>query len=379
MIKAFIPRSNAASVETISAALCHIVEARSSSEAVRWLAKKTIKETIGWERELPVDPFAVAQAYGVSVGFRRGGGWRSPVDLQVEAVYVDGSQTNCAEPIDSSVTYRIQDNQVEGRYHDMSTGGAEIHLRAFVDSETSRRRQRFTLAHELGHYVLRREVRSSFKNFAFKVSDAVEEKLCNTFAAELLMPPAQVKDKIAFLAKTNEFTAARWCALATDVFDVSLQSFAYSTHEVTRGAVQLVQWSFESGDAVPDWVSWAPNRRLRVAEPAGTGVYGAFVGDSLQSLERHEIFHLDGRRFSCFCSSLLLHKTRKVLSLLVPDPGRLTCVGIRADCLRESVSVAGDRPAARAGSRHRRSGGRFRQPNPKQPGLFSEDVASLLA
>lgn len=71
-----------------------------------------------------------------------------------------------------------------------------------VNRHDSAGRQRFTLAHEIGHYVLHRsEIGSGIADDALyrsKLSDAREAE-ANRFAAELLMPYALLQPQIAAL------------------------------------------------------------------------------------------------------------------------------------------------------------------------------------
>jgi hypothetical protein len=75
-------------------------------------------------------------------------------------------------------------------------------LRIVLDDSASRSRKRFTLAHELGHAVLARahakhltlnlvRYRSNHGSPTLQ-DDPIEERLCNWFAAELLMPRTEV-------------------------------------------------------------------------------------------------------------------------------------------------------------------------------------------
>lgn len=64
-----------------------------------------------------------------------------------------------------------------------------------INSEHNKKRQRFTLAHELGHYILHREQNAEFKDAVFfrdEVLDSMEYK-ANEFASELLMPEKLVR------------------------------------------------------------------------------------------------------------------------------------------------------------------------------------------
>lgn len=60
------------------------------------------------------------------------------------------------------------------------------------------KRQRFTLAHELGHYILHKEKNVEFVDTAFFRSDEMDsiEYHANEFAARLLMPETSVRELI---------------------------------------------------------------------------------------------------------------------------------------------------------------------------------------
>lgn len=109
-----------------------------------------------WNQQLPVDPVAIAQAAGVRVftnpDLGRYAGW---------FYEQEGTPT---------IEYNMRDPLV---------------------------RQRFTIAHELGHFALRHgpRPRDSFEEFSVNNYDPVETD-ANKFAAELLMPAAVVNGMI---------------------------------------------------------------------------------------------------------------------------------------------------------------------------------------
>lgn len=72
-----------------------------------------------------------------------------------------------------------------------------------VNTRTSRRRQRFTIAHEVGHLVLHEgalivdhAVRVNWRDEVSGMATDVEEIQANSFAAELLMPRDFVIDSV---------------------------------------------------------------------------------------------------------------------------------------------------------------------------------------
>lgn len=62
-----------------------------------------------------------------------------------------------------------------------------------VNSAQSRRRQRFTIAHEIGHYALHSSVETSFCQVR---AMGQEEREANYFAARLLMPADLLRDEV---------------------------------------------------------------------------------------------------------------------------------------------------------------------------------------
>lgn len=64
-----------------------------------------------------------------------------------------------------------------------------------INSLHSKKRQKFTLAHELGHYILHKEKNAEFKDTVFFRNDVLDsmEYKANEFASELLMPEADVR------------------------------------------------------------------------------------------------------------------------------------------------------------------------------------------
>ncbi|HIB69006.1 MAG TPA: ImmA/IrrE family metallo-endopeptidase [Phycisphaerales bacterium] len=69
-----------------------------------------------------------------------------------------------------------------------------------VNKKHSEERQRFTMAHELGHYCLHPEAmvvdRALYRNTVSSEAVSVKEIEANGFAAELLMPEHDVREKV---------------------------------------------------------------------------------------------------------------------------------------------------------------------------------------
>lgn len=107
-----------------------------------------------WDRQLPIDPVKIATAAGVSVYGR--GGW-ADLNYPYSGYYrkYDGVP---------SIEYNVSEPPV---------------------------RQRFTVAHELGHFALGHEDTPRDAG-NFQSSGDLRERQANKFAAELLMPASLV-------------------------------------------------------------------------------------------------------------------------------------------------------------------------------------------
>jgi Zn-dependent peptidase ImmA (M78 family) len=106
-----------------------------------------------------------------------------------------------------------------------------------VNVQTSRRRQRFTIAHELGHLLLHEGrpltvdqavLRVDLRNEISSMATELEEIQANTFAATLLMPEEIVLPHATSLVRCNiEITRDDLIARLAKTFDVSTEAMGY--------------------------------------------------------------------------------------------------------------------------------------------------------
>jgi Zn-dependent peptidase ImmA (M78 family) len=97
------------------------------------------------------------------------------------------------------------------------------------DEQASQERERFSIAHEIGHFVLHktegafveRNVPFAFRNKKSSTGEDINEIEANQFAAELLMPEELVRE-LAENKKPTERNLVSWAS----TFKVSLQAMA---------------------------------------------------------------------------------------------------------------------------------------------------------
>jgi Zn-dependent peptidase ImmA (M78 family) len=103
-----------------------------------------------------------------------------------------------------------------------------------VNANHPLRRQRFTVAHEIGHYLLHKgrpvvldHVRMNFRDANSSTATDYEEIQANAFAAELLMPRDAVMAHTKRLSAIEDATEASVLRDLADTFDVSEQAMEY--------------------------------------------------------------------------------------------------------------------------------------------------------
>ncbi len=103
-----------------------------------------------------------------------------------------------------------------------------------VNNGHAARRRRFTVAHEIGHLVLHKgrplvldHVRVNFRNATSSTATDHEEIQANAFAAELLMPAAQVLASAKAALEGGRASDAALVRDLADGFEVSEQAMEY--------------------------------------------------------------------------------------------------------------------------------------------------------
>lgn len=104
-----------------------------------------------------------------------------------------------------------------------------------VNSSTSPRRQRFTIAHELGHLLLHEgkpliidhSVMVNFRDETSSLGTNNEEIEANGFAAEVLMPRHMVFSQAMKVVEAGYLTREELIKQLSRIFDVSVEAMGY--------------------------------------------------------------------------------------------------------------------------------------------------------
>ena len=194
------------------------------------------------------------------------GGDRFPVDVEALIREVPGTfQTG--EPI--TIQGEAMDPEFEGALFNLNADAPGKGNWAIIYNQaiSSPGRIRFTLAHELGHYLVHRHLQTSFNCSEVDTTqwDSDERKIeseANTFASYLLMPANDYRRQIQGTAIDLDVLGA--CA---DRYGVSMTSAILKWLELTPQRAVLVmsqngivQWA--CGSESGKWLSMHLNKRL---------------------------------------------------------------------------------------------------------------------
>jgi hypothetical protein len=115
--------------------------------------------------------------------------------------------------------------------------GANLQISASYSSKTNYFRRRFSIAHELGHIILRKLVSPLTNNEIIEAHKFhyEEETLCNLFAASLLTPKQSI---LQYLQKANEITPNLVDRIAGD-FRVNRESVLRRIAQLTNSILLL--------------------------------------------------------------------------------------------------------------------------------------------
>ena len=150
--------------------------------------RKSAKEVLDEVKitEIPVDISKIAAHYGFSV-------FQIPMDYDISGMIIASEE-------------KIQEYDAK-----------KIII---VNREHSKLRNRFTIAHELGHYFLRGEPQKCFAHRNMTNVNNMEERQANSFASELLMPKEAVERVIKELEEDG-VPMWHWSGFISNRFKVS--------------------------------------------------------------------------------------------------------------------------------------------------------------
>jgi len=143
-----------------------------------------------------------------------------------------------------------------------------------IKRTASERRRRFSIAHELGHILLR--ARSTKFRGGNRERAAQEERLCDEIAAELLMPEALFRREMMGVKPSVEAI----CDLAKR-FDTAIEPAAIRFGKLGGNSVQVVCWQRQAHSLTAKWVSGArfvPYRSARSIWDMTSGPVQAYHG-----------------------------------------------------------------------------------------------------
>lgn len=173
-----------------------------------------------------------------------------------------------------------------------------------LNNNTSPGRQRFSIAHEIGHVLLRAKC-AKFRARRRAGPWSPEEELCNSLAAELLMP-MQV-----FQREADEFPPSlSWIVELSKRYEVAIEGAAWRFSETTSAGVEVFCWEMHANALIPRWISgteiarswWATESLIRPLNDLAFGPVRAFNSKRLivsreQVLDGISPLYFESKRF----------------------------------------------------------------------------------
>jgi hypothetical protein len=208
----------------------------------------------------PFNPAIFAEHLGIS--------WQMRDDIEAEGVLAKDVALH-------RYTFSGRDEEIHGALITHPDVGDRILLRKVDGLPSSLRRLRFTFAHEIGHFILRKRVTPAIRTF--HGCDAEEETLCNVFAEELLMPSDRIREELVYRVRPDNLIDIK------NRYEVSLQALLTRVASFFCGNLVGVIWIKEPGR--PLRAAWATTKdftRIVFCDTGATPVERAFRATRVQ-------------------------------------------------------------------------------------------------
>jgi Zn-dependent peptidase ImmA (M78 family) len=180
--------------------------------------------------------------------------------------------------------------------------------RSYLDSMSSSAQQRFVLAHEIGHHMLREEIKEVWPRFVFSSDDPLEETLCDRFAAELLMPAPLMASEL----RRTELLPHRLLDLAKQ-YGVTLEAVLLRAVELLGAIVRPIIWARDGAQWCVRWTANPRERQVLFCDTGRTPIERSF--ETLQPQAGTADLLFDGKRQRFATVALRLRNTSTVVSL----------------------------------------------------------------
>ena len=211
-----------------------------------------------------------------------------------------------------SIAVEYRDIDAEGVFAHGSVGKPKIFIPVPLPGEPFwiDRRRNFTVAHELGHYVIRRRLSGYVPWSVFSQDDPEEEVLCDTFAAELLMPRSDISKDLR-----NSASEPDSILQLLEKYDVSLKALLRRAVNLGRSFFAAILWRNNGRRHVAEWAAPSRFRQAILCDTGRTSVERAF--SSRAKSRANDYLLLGGRQTHWLSTSMSLPGTDKVLTTML--------------------------------------------------------------
>lgn len=241
----------------------------------------------------PFDPWEFAHALNVPVRYAA---------IDAEGLYTHRN----------SAAYRGLLTEPSARLSfDGNDSGPVILLRRRDLSERKNsKRERFTLAHEIGHCVIRAALSAVCAEESLESENQDEEILCNLFAEHLLMPTRLISQDLATIAALTP----QGVIDLSKRYAVSLQAMACRITRIFYGKVGVIIWRRTNERYSVKWASNGLYRKAVLCDTNRTTV--EIAGRSRGVINGVDQILVEGRRSKWISVSASLNSHDEVLSVM---------------------------------------------------------------
>jgi Zn-dependent peptidase ImmA (M78 family) len=155
-----------------------------------------------------------------------------PIDDVIQSLITEYELT---VPVDLEGICSKMDIKIKVLDFDDDLSGMITNRTIYINKNNHKNRQRFTLAHELGHFLLHKKQDNSYKGVRFRSEhisskEKIEEREANHFASLILMPTKFIKEELEGLKELSEdfiFDLAKKYKVSSIAMTIRLEKLGY--------------------------------------------------------------------------------------------------------------------------------------------------------
>ena len=159
---------------------------------------------------------------------------------------IKGTSFDILSLLDTQIGIRIYLRPLHGKISGVYVYDQKLGACILINSTHPASRQRFTLAHEFGHFMVKRDTSNIFYDKKEK-SISKEEFYADTFAKEILMPRKELYLAFKDITAGQSHLTRRHIIILSDMFKVSREAIVKRLEELSIAKKGTWDWFVENG------------------------------------------------------------------------------------------------------------------------------------